>query len=163
MILELLAKRQNEWLRMAAKFGSNPKDSLQEAYIKMYDRFKEEPEKVSEMDDGQLAMYMYLTIRSVSADRFKSKIDLVSLEGAIEYLEDPYNLTEDRNTERRLDTIHNELQKWHWYDQKLLILHTIDGMSMREISRQTGISLSSIFHTIKTCKEKLRNKITNNK
>ena len=159
MILDLLAKRQDEWLRMAAKFGSNPKDSLQEAYIKMYDRFKDEPEKIEAMEAGQLAMYMYLTIRSVSADRFKGKIELVALEGAVESIEDPYDLEEDRQIERDLDTIHNELNKWHWYDQKLLTIHTIEGMSMREISRETGISLSSIFHTIKTCKQKLRNKL----
>ena len=156
MILEHLAERNDEWLKMAHKFSAEPKDALQDAYLEMYDRFKNAPETLLEMDKGQLALYMYLTIRSAAMTNIKQHKRYADPLDQIEESPD-YDIEKDRLTERKLDALHNEMNNWYWYDKKLTALHLVEGMSMREISRETGISLSSIFHTIKTCKKRLIN------
>lgn len=158
MILEKLAERQDEWLKMANKFSINPQDALQEAYLKIYHRFKDCPEDLLDKDDGQVAMYVYLTIRTTSAIDYHKENKYADLPDHLEEDEE-YNLDLDRLTERRLDTIHNTINTWGWYDQKLFRLHFMDGMSMREISRETNISLASIFHTLKTCKQNLKTEL----
>ena len=165
MILELLARRNDDWLRMAKKFSLEPENALQEAYIKMHYRFKDCPEKVEAMDDGQLAMYMYLTIRSAASNTYKLDRRYAELDEtqvtreSLPFDSAPYDYEEDAETEKNLKAIKVLMNDWHWYDYKLFNLHIVEGMSMREISRQTGISLSSIFHTIKTCKQNLKDKL----
>lgn len=157
MILEHLAKRNDEWVKMARKFSEYPEDALQDAYLKIYERFKDKPEVFLEYEPQQQAMYMYLTLRSTSASNYKEGKKYADLPTFVE-AEEEYDLSQDRQIERDLDLIYNEMNNWHWYDKKLALLHLEQGMSMREISRETGISLSSIFHTIKICKKRLRNK-----
>jgi predicted DNA-binding protein YlxM (UPF0122 family) len=51
-----------------------------------------------------------------------------------------------------------EIDTWYWYDQKMLRIYLESNMSMRDISRETTISLRSIFNTIKNGKERIRDK-----
>jgi RNA polymerase sigma factor (sigma-70 family) len=158
MILEHLAKRNDEWRKMARRFSLEPDDALQDAYIKLYYRFKNEPETLIDMHPNQLSMYVYLTLRSCAYTNIRAESSYADLPEDIED-EPPYDPTQDNETEIRIQQATEEVNSWHWYDQKLFNLHTMQGMSMREISRETMISLSSIFHTIKTCKERLRDKV----
>ena len=54
--------------------------------------------------------------------------------------------------------IDEEIDNWGWYDKKLFKLYRDNDLSMRDISKETTISLISIFHSIKNYKEILRNK-----
>lgn len=155
MILERLAKRQDEWLRMAHKVSPQPFDALQDAYLKMYDRFKDKPKDLIDMQPQQEAMYMYLTLRSVSVSEIRREKKYTDLDNAPK-AQQPYDLEEDKSFERRVCALEEKIEDWHWYDQKLFNLHIVEGMSMRKISRETGISVSSIFKTIKSCKKRLR-------
>ena len=51
------------------------------------------------------------------------------------------------------------MNDWHWYDKGMFLLVINGPDSMRKISRDTTISLSSISNTMKKCKERLRNEI----
>lgn len=159
MILEALAKRNTEWLKMANKFSDTPEDALQDAYLKIYDRFKDCPQDLLSKDEGQVSMYMYLTLRSCASDNYHRDNKYADLPDHLEEDEE-YNLELDRLTERQLDLIHNTINSWHWYDKKLFRLHFIEGHSMRSLSRETNISLANIFYTIKTCKQRLRTKLS---
>jgi predicted DNA-binding protein YlxM (UPF0122 family) len=48
------------------------------------------------------------------------------------------------------------IEDWYWYDKKLTKLYLNTNMSMRDISKETKISLSSIFNTLTNAKEKIR-------
>ena len=48
---------------------------------------------------------------------------------------------------------------WHWYDKKLFQLYLYSGKSFRTLSKETKISVNSIFHTIKDCREKVRKEL----
>jgi hypothetical protein len=56
-------------------------------------------------------------------------------------------------------TIDNEVNKWEWFDKQLFLLYLRSGKSMREIQKETGISLKIIFYPIKKCKLKLNGKV----
>jgi predicted DNA-binding protein YlxM (UPF0122 family) len=60
----------------------------------------------------------------------------------------------------RLDArIKQEILNWHWYDTKLFTLYLKEDMSMRDIASETNISLTSIYNTLKNCKERLRENV----
>jgi predicted DNA-binding protein YlxM (UPF0122 family) len=52
--------------------------------------------------------------------------------------------------------IDDEIDSWYWYDKKMTKLYFNTKMSMRDISKETKISLSSIFNTLTNAKEKIR-------
>ena len=60
------------------------------------------------------------------------------------------------NLEALYDKIDSIIDKWYWYDKKLTKLYLNTDMSMRDISKETKISLSSIFNTLTNAKEKIR-------
>jgi RNA polymerase sigma factor (sigma-70 family) len=157
MVLQILAKRNNEWRRMAKKFSPSPDDVLQDMYLKLYDRFKDCPEKVQAMHPNQVAMYCYLTIRSIAIELHKQP-KTVQITEAIE--PDEYDTEADQQTEDKLEAIQAEINSWCWYDQKLFNIYTQnEGMTYRAIEKTIGISVSSAFGTIKNCKQKLKNAI----
>ena len=51
-----------------------------------------------------------------------------------------------------------EINSWHVYDAKLCNTYYLSDMSLRQISKGTNISLTSIFNSIKNYKSILRNK-----
>jgi hypothetical protein len=55
--------------------------------------------------------------------------------------------------------VNSEINNWHWYDKMLFELYKDTGKSMRDIESDTGISLSSIFCTLKNCKESLKENV----
>jgi len=54
------------------------------------------------------------------------------------------------------------MNNWEWYDKRLFEVYISDDKSMRQLAKETGISVTSIFNTIKICKNKLRNTIDEN-
>lgn len=65
-----------------------------------------------------------------------------------------------------VDDIKGIVDKWGWYDKKMFKLHFANlydseskGMSMRDISRKTKITLKSVFLTLKACKLRIREEL----
>ncbi len=76
----------------------------------------------------------------------------------IAYNEDEVNKNYNKkvNLEALYDKIDEIIDDWYWYDKKLTKLYLNTNMSMRDISKETKISLSSIFNTLTNAKEKIR-------
>ena len=55
-----------------------------------------------------------------------------------------------------LDKINAEIKRWHWYDQMLFVEYVNTGKGIRTLAEESKISRSSIFQTLKNCKEKIR-------
>ena len=47
------------------------------------------------------------------------------------------------------------IQTWEDYERMLFMVYVNKGVSMRKMSRESGISFTSIYNTIKNCKKKL--------
>ena len=62
------------------------------------------------------------------------------------------DLSEDENNksyeiELYYQSVEEQIKTWEWFDQQLFLLYLRSGKSMRELEKETKISLTSIFHT----------------
>ena len=116
-------------------FGDCPE--CYEAYIRKAKKLSVEMSDISDQEEELQAMYSRLMFESLFGNIKKDIREFVS--------------------------------KWYWYDRKLFRLHfpivfddlDEDGepkkpMSMRKIAKETGISLKSVFNSLKAAKMRLR-------
>jgi len=147
-MLSKLYKNHNKWLNIVKKLGGGDysEDIVQEMYLKL--------SKI-ELKEQTIDTFVYYVLRNMTFDlhRKKSNIFKVDLEDCVflEYLEDQGK----EELETIYERIEDEVEDWHWYDKMLWQLYTEDR-TMRELAKDTKISLSSIFHTIKTCKDRIK-------
>ncbi len=173
-ILDILAKRHKEWVNMAKSFKLNNNDAnelVQEMYVRMYD-YTKDVSRIMYNEKEINTFYIYITLRNLYYSRFtnykkKNKITVFT-----DIDDDQYNYIIDNityNTEEttfnyekkiQLEDLYNKIDSiidnWYWYDKKLTKLYLNTTMSMRDISKETKISLSSIFNTLTNAKEKIR-------
>lgn len=147
-MLKELVKEHKKWVNIVRSLGGGDysEDIVQEMYIKIHD---------IELRKETLGAFVYFVLKNMTNDlhRKQSKVCKIDIE------ELRYLCAEGSDRKEELEKIHErieeEVESWHWYDEMLWKLYK-EGRSMRELSNETNISLSSIFHTIKTCKQRLR-------
>lgn len=162
-LLEALADKHTDWIKMTKSLDSPGKISqdtaneiVQEMYIRLY-------KYVDNMDKIMYGMYIntmfvYITLRNLYYNHLKDK-KKVYYTNELHFYEDevPVIDYEYENQKTILeDEILTEIKSWHHYDEKLFKIINYDGISMRQLSRDTGISLSSIFNSNKKAKEIIR-------
>ena len=172
-ILDILAKRHLEWIKMAKSFKLNNNDAnelVQEMYLRMYD-YTKDVNRIMYNEKEINTFYIYITLRNlyyskcrtykkkkitVFTDIDEEKYDYIIKN--ITYNSDEINTNYNKkiNLEALYDKIDNIIDDWYWYDKKLTKLYLNTNMSMRDISKETKISLSSIFNTLTNAKEKIR-------
>jgi DNA-directed RNA polymerase specialized sigma24 family protein len=156
-LLELLATRHKDWMRMVRSFGCPQhitEDIVQEMYLRMY-KYIDRTERIMYGDDVN-TFFVYVTLRNLYIDYTKAKSRIVTTDA---FPEDRYELEpEDREQaiQSLVDEIWDEVKSWHWYDEKLFTIYMQSEMSMRDLSSETKISLRSIFNTIKNGKERIQ-------
>jgi len=52
-----------------------------------------------------------------------------------------------------IEKILAEIKDWHWYDEKLFKLYFMTDMSLRDVAKETKISLTSIYNSVKNYRE----------
>lgn len=156
--LTKIAQHHNEWIAIVRKFGAMDlsEDIVQETYLKIIrldyaDRFVNE-----EVNKG----YMWLMLHSVWIDYLRSNQNkFISIDDLHNLAYDEINQQEQIATSNIEQMIEDEIESWHWYDSMLFRLYKDSELSMRDISDKTNISLTSIFHTLKKCKERLKESV----
>ena len=157
-MLEELSKHHEEWIKMVNKFGefNYAEDFVQSMYLRVdhytaYDKV---------IQNGKVNKgYVWCVLRSMYFTHLaeKKRNQRVSIgEGFL--IEDRVNEV-DENYGVLLYKIDNEMKTWDWYDTMLFKLYKDKDLSMRDIAEETNISLSSIFNTIKNCKQRLRDNV----
>jgi RNA polymerase sigma factor (sigma-70 family) len=159
-VLNLLASKHKEWIKMARSFGAEDyaEDIVQEMYIRL-NKYVDEPERIMYKDEPN-KLFVWVTLRNMVRN-FQNKKKVVIYSGdMVEYdkEEDVYDMVEAEGFEKLIDKIWESTNELHWYDKKMFeIYHTTD-MSMRDIEKETKISLYSIFDTLKKTKEYVKEK-----
>ena len=173
-ILDILAKRHDEWIKMAKSFKLNNNDAkelVQEMYLRMYN-YTKDVGRIMYNDNEINTFYIYITLRNLYYSNYtnykkKKKITVFTdiddekynyIINNIAYNEDEilHNYNKKIDLEALYNKIDNIIDDWYWYDKKLTKLYLNTEMSMRDISKETKISLSSIFNTLTNAKEKIR-------
>jgi DNA-directed RNA polymerase specialized sigma24 family protein len=160
-LLDILAVRHKDWVLMVGSFGCPPhlrEDMVQEMYLRMH-RLIETPEKVMYAPGEVNTYYVYVVLRNMYADyrKVKDKVQFESVEAAPEEPEAFSSPEAEEAFDKLINAVKSEISTWHWYDSKLFTIYAESGKSMRTISKESKISISSIFNTIKNGKSRIQN------
>lgn len=179
-IIHILSERHNEWIKMAKSFGLSDDDAneiVQEMYLRLYD-YTRDVEKIMYNEKEVNTFYIYITLRNLYYSGFTnygktnknkkmilfSEIESDTFNRLISRIAEDSDEINDEimkkiNLDVLCDKIDDVIEDWYWYDKKLTKLYLNTDMSMRDISKETKISLSSIFNTLTNAKEKIRQKV----
>jgi DNA-directed RNA polymerase specialized sigma24 family protein len=137
--MDKIYSKHKHWIEVVKNFGETfyAEDIVQEAYIKTLGK------NINEA-------YFYYTLRSMTMDLHRKKVNTIELE--------------DNITEKDFDTYLQEetkqhykvMDNWHFYDKQLFIAFIESNLSIRAFSRSLDISFQSVYGTIKKCKLKLK-------
>ena len=160
-VLDLLAGHHKEWIKMVHKFGggSYAEDIVQEMYIRL-NKYVENPERIM-YNNQPNKLFVWVTLRNMTR-QFQNKKDLMVYTGdMVEYdvAEEEFDRVQAEGFEKLIDKVWEVMEDLHWYDQKMFEVYHKTDMSMRDIEKETGISLFSIFDTLKNSKEYVQEKI----
>ena len=100
--------------------------------------------------------YTYLRINN--RHKFFEYQDFDSLESENELYNDELDNDFEEAFNEFTSSIYSEINTWHPYNSKLASIYLKSSLSLRAISKDTGISLTSIFNSIKNFKKALREK-----
>ena len=156
MILEILSKRHDEWIRMAMSFGSDrdtAQDLVQDMYLRMY-KYVENPERIMYNEDEVNTYFVFVVLRNlfISSQKSMSFEQLEEIDGEME--EPNYDYENAYN--RLLDELWEEVESWHWYDTKLFKLYHNTDMTIKKISEETKISERSIWNTLDNGRKRIQ-------
>ena len=164
-MLEVLARYHNEWKAICVSFGV-PKDVaddlVQDMYLKVHSAI-DNVDRIMYNDTEPNKYYVYITLRNLCFDWIKNnkKYKVFSIDEVEMNLESvEVNWDKFYALEKVLDNIDYEVDNFnHWYDRSLFEVYYKGSVSMRELSKYTGISLTSIFNSCKRYKRYLKNKL----
>ena len=152
-MLDKLAQRHNEWLKLAFKIcrnTENAKDLVQDMYIKVYNSGKEY-EEINEC-------YIYFIMRNQFLNEIEAEKKFVDVDISIlNDLNDEYNIENDIKESITIDILKQEYKNLTWYEKQIIDLTNEFGQ--RGWSRQTGIHIQTIHNTNKKIKLKLWQKV----
>jgi DNA-directed RNA polymerase specialized sigma24 family protein len=177
-VIDLLATKHNDWIRMAKSFKiteDQANELVQEMYLRI-NNYVKDAKKIMYNDKEINTFYVYITLRNIYYSNFYNTgkniknrkiiyfseiVDKDDSRKLAKYMiEDPEevqnNIDKKIKLDNLIDKIEDEINSWYWYDKKMTKLYMNTKMSMRDISKETKISLSSIFNTLTNAKEKIR-------
>ena len=151
MILELLAKRHNEWIAMAKSLNAPyPEDLVQDMYLRLH-KYVKDPERIMYGDQVN-TFFVYVSLKNLLRSQQKNEPNHIELTDHPDA-----QPTNKHPMEALLFAIEAEVVTWSWYDQKLFRLYFVDQIgSMREIAEETKISERSIWNTLNNCRERIK-------
>jgi DNA-directed RNA polymerase specialized sigma24 family protein len=157
--LAKVAQHHDEWVKVIHTFGEYDyaEDIVQESYIALYKYA--DADKLLDLQGEVRKGYMYFTLRSLFYQYYnkKKKVNKVNFDDQWELFDDS-NIEEHKAYNDICLLIDEEIKNWDWYDRKLFKLYRDSDMSMRDIAKETNISLISIFNSIKNYKIILKEK-----
>ena len=154
-----VAEHHKEWIKIINSFGEYDyaEDIVQETYIALYKYA--DATKILDAAGKVRKGYVFFTLKSLFFQFYnkKMKVNKVSIDEQFTLFDDS-NLEEHEAYNNICLLVDEEIKNWHWYDEKLFKLYRDSDMSMRDIAKETNISLISIFNSIKNYKEILNTK-----
>ena len=146
--IEVIAKKHKDWTRIVQSFGAKTEaeDIVQEMYLRL-DKYIKPDQQIS-------TSFVWITLRNIYFDFLKKEPATFELDKTVS---DAISQTESIIAYGELNKrVKDELNNVDWFDKMLFELYVTSGKSMRQLSKETGISLSCIFYTTNRTKTHLR-------
>jgi predicted DNA-binding protein YlxM (UPF0122 family) len=138
-------------------------DIVQSMYLRIH-RLVTDEKKIMYNDDEVNRFFIYVTLRNMFVDYVKAS----SKYTFYEYLEnddvpqdvelDAFEFEQQEAFHNLIDSMSSEIKNWERYDIILSTLYFKSDLSLRNIADGSGISLMSIYNSIKNYKSILNNK-----
>jgi len=172
-MMELLSKYHKLWVSMGLSMGIPShlvEDFVQEMYLRL-NKYVKNPEKIMYNETDVNKFYVYITIKNLYNDYLKERsrhhmVRLDDIEVTYEIVEPTpeaqlkAEIEKQKAEEKLVDMIQQEVSSWdRWYDQKLFKVYYETDISMRKLSADTNISVTSIFNSCKNYKQILNTKL----
>ena len=144
-------------------FGCNKttaEDLTQEMYLKLATLLQNNQSLDIYFDESQINhFYIYRILRSLFIDlcRKEAKITKVNVEYLEKFVEEE-EVKQYKDIEGKMKELDSVLDKIYWYDKKVFDLIS-GGMSIAELSKNSGISYYSLYNTYKNVKNLIKENI----
>ena len=158
--LEKIAKKHKDWLRIVKSFGCDGdkcEDIVQEMYLKVHTLISNGTDISYGVEINHF--YIYRILRSLFIDlcRKEAKITKVNIEYLEKFVEEE-EIKQYKDIEGKMKELDSVLDKIYWYDKKVFDLIS-GGMSIAELSKNSGISYYSLYNTYKNVKNLIKENI----
>ena len=163
--LEKIARKHKDWISVCQSFGldkNSSEDLVQNMYIKIHEwmiRNKKKSEDLIYKNDEINYYLIFRTLRGLFIDkcRKESTVNKVTLEH-IKDLAEEDEVIQYKDIEGKMKELDTVLDKIYWYDKKVFDLIS-GGMSISELSKNSGISYYSLYNTYKNVKNLIKENI----
>jgi len=165
-MLEKLAENHKIWVRMVRGFGADrdlAQDIVQSMYLRLH-KYIEDKDRIMYNDDEVNRFFVYVTLKNMyltymsSQNRYQwyeIREDDVIDEDLNEFV---FDEVMDTAFDRLIGKISDEMNTWHKYDRILSEKYLKSDYSLRDIATGSGISLTSIFNSMRENKRILKEK-----
>jgi len=146
--IEIIAQKHKDWVNIARSFGAKTEaeDIVQEMYLRL-DKYIKPDQKIT-------SSFVWITLRNIYFDFLKKEPITFELDKTVsEAISDTESIIAYEELNKR---VRDELNNVDWFDKMLFELYVTSGKSMRQLSKETGISLSCIFYTTNRTKTHLQ-------
>ena len=163
--LDRVSKHHEEYIKYVRKMGatSHAEDIVQEMYLLLH---KYNCEKKVIRENGNVnKSYIWRTLYNlfILYKRNSKKFTMVDIDEHQYLFNEELNEQKEQAYEKIITKVEahlNELDETGYpYNKELFKMYVNTGLSMRGISRETNISLRSIFYTLSKCKDELAEEI----
>lgn len=167
-MLEKLGKNHSLWIKMLINMGCDyvtAQDLTQEMYLRMH-RLITDQKKIMYNDEEVNRFFVYIVLRNMYSDYMKAKNKFITFEyletdSVEEQANDNFvQEMEDFDSQDGLEAIsravNSEISSWRRYDAMLANMYFKGDLSLRDIANGSGISLTSIFNSVKKYKQRIR-------
>ena len=165
-MLELLAKKHELWVKMVLGMGASKdvaEDIVQSMYLRI-DKYVKDEKKILYKDDDVNRFFIYVTLKNMFLSYKKSKYlfyEIREEEYAVDCVDiDSNNQDMEEAFLRFMRKIDAEMNTWHNYDKILSEKYLKSDYSLRDIATGAGISLTSIFNSMRNNKKILKEKFS---
>lgn len=169
-MLEDIAREHKLWIKYCLNFGVPhhlAEDLVQEMYLRINRLVKDETKIYYKGEMGKVNHFfiwttlknMWITlVKQQQRNPYKGFTDVEFDESwSMTHLDSVENREELLAIDRLIDKIYAEVANWkHWYDRELFRVYFGSHIGLRQLSRDTKISLSSLHNSIKKYKNTLR-------
>ena len=163
-MLEKLAENHTLWIKMVINMGCDKhiaEDIVQSMYLRIH-RLVTDEKKIMYNDDEVNRFFIYVTLKNMFVDFVKARnkytfFEYMETDDIEEGLED-IEFDEQEAFHNLVDSMSSEIMSWERYDIILSQLYFKTDLSLRDIANGSGISLMSIYNSVKNYKNILNNK-----
>lgn len=159
--IEALARKHQKWLTYCNQYLNEAnsmyaEDVVQSAYLQLLQLFHKDNDK--EVNDS----YFYLMLRSIMFNDSKHSIQTDVLTYSFQVNE---NITPDEVEKNKPDYVEMKPQidkvvnTFYEFDKLLFNAYRYEFKSIRQLSKDTKLGHTTVFETVKRCKQKINRKL----